>query len=428
MFVIGKIAKWIFEMIPLALILPDREFLPTFVLFWGVVVLVFMQYLRNSSQEARLLGRVRNPAVTQTITSVAYGIIGGVIGSFILTLIGIPFALETSGFLYLWAVALLLALISPRLMCFSYAGGLLMISRLLLGWPALEVPQIAALVAILHIIESLLIWLDGHDSASPVAIRNRAGQVVGGFTLQRMWPVPFTLMIAVSYTLTAGEQINMPNWWPLMKLTGPLATDPNLVLGLFPVVAGVGYGDVAITTTPAAKARRSARNLAVYSGALLAAAILASHYSAFLWIAAILTPLGHEAVAYLSGRGELSGRPHWRRPDRGVRVLDVVPGSPAEKVGLRPGSIITSTGGQDINTRQELRDALETGLAYPDICFTLPDGREIAGRIGRPEVPDEGELGIVLLPEPGDEPLVEVGRPGLILSLIRKGLRRFRKR
>ncbi|MCL5045986.1 MAG: PDZ domain-containing protein, partial [Actinobacteria bacterium] len=372
--------------------------------------------------------RGRNPAVTQTMASGAYGIIGGVIGSFILTLIGIPFALESSGFLYLWAVAIGLALISPRLMCFSYAGGLLMVSRLLLGWPSLEIPQIAALVALLHIIESLLIWLDGHTSAIPMAIRNRQGEVVGGFTLQRMWPVPFTLMIAVSSTLTTGEQVNMPNWWPLMKLTGPLATDPNLILGLFPVVAGVGYGDIAITTTPAAKARRSARNLAVYSVALLAAAILASHYSPFLWIAALLTPLGHEAVAYLSGRGELSGKPHWKRPDRGVRVLDIFPGSPGEEIGLRPGSIITSTSGQDINTRQELRDALEAATAYSDIHFTLPDGREIAGRIGRPEAPDEGELGIILLPEPGDEPLVEVGHRGLILTLIRKGLGRLRNR
>lgn len=54
--------------------------------------------------------------------------------------------------------------------------------------------------------------------------------------------------------------------------------------------------------------------------------------------------------------------------DRGIYVRDVEPGSPADDAGVRPGDIILSIAGQDINTMARLRTTLynlETGKTVP---------------------------------------------------------------
>src|SRR5690606_41661119 len=90
---------------------------------------------------------------------------------------------------YARLVAIALMMVHPRFICSAYAGGILSVTHLLFGWPGLSVPAIMALVAVLHLVESLLILLHGPTGATPVYVRRPDGRVVGGFTMQKFWPI-----------------------------------------------------------------------------------------------------------------------------------------------------------------------------------------------------------------------------------------------
>ena len=243
--------------------------------FLLVMMVVWMQARRQAQMEERLWGLVKNPPLARTGVALAYGIAGGVLGSLVLSFIGVPFAETAGDFFYLWLLAMALSLVHPRLMCFSYAAGILGVSTLLFGWPGIGIAQVTALVAVLHLVEAAMVWADGGASASPIIVRRPAGDVVGGFSLQRFWPVPLTLLLATAQQFAVGPTIPTPDWWPLIRVPGPLGANPNALLLMIPVVAGVGYSDIALAEPVAVKSRRSAVRLALFAATLLGLSLLA---------------------------------------------------------------------------------------------------------------------------------------------------------
>ncbi len=385
--------------------------------FWLVVVLVWFQYQRMLRTKEALFG-FRDSPLRVVGAALGYGIAGGLVGSFLMVLFGI--SLNGLAIGYLWLVAVALMLLSPRFLCFSYAGGLLALFSLATGYPRVNIPALMGLVAILHLVESVLILTSGHFDPLPVYVRNRFGRVVGAFNLQKFWPIPLAVMAILTGIphQAAGDIIKMPEWWPLIRPWGELETR-EIIYGILPVVAVLGYGELAITCLPRERVKRSALNLALFSFILLGFAVLASHFSRWAVLPALFAPLGHELVIYLGRRAEFQGKPRFVPPSRGVMVLDVIKGSPTEKAGLRAGDIILSIEGFDVNSRAELVHAL--GLV--DSCFEM----EFVSRAGsaRVRVPWEKgtPLGVIPVPEPGDHSNVDYTMASPLKNLIRRFFR-----
>lgn len=370
--------------------------------------LVYLQYRRVSHKEAELHGVPKHTPLEQTIYSLLVGILGGAAGSAVLTWAGVGLVEAPGTFpalLYLWLVSALLSLVNPRFLCFAYSGALIALSYLLFGWPKVDIPSAMGLVAVLHMVEALLIWVSGATCATPMTVAGQRQEAMPGFTLQRFWPVPLVLPV---FTQAAGLPVEMPAWWPILK------PDPALLQGvanlgwqLLPVVVTMGYSDLAITAPPQKRARQSARVLLVYSGALLALAVGAGYWPPLMWVAALFSGLGHEAMAVWSGRVQLTGIPYLRRPSRGVGILDVLPGSLAALAGLRSGSVILSVEDYEVHSRHQLHEALLSSPAYVRLMFRGDRFVEHA-KVPRPEDGLLG-LGVILLPEPGD--LATAGTP-----------------
>src|SRR5690606_17710691 len=106
-----------------------------------------------------------------------------------------------------------------------------------------------------------------------------------------------------------------------------------IVYMMVPVIAGLGYGDIALTTRPKEKSLRSAFYLAVFSLILLGLAILAANYPQFGIVAALFSPLGHELVIFLGRKYEFSREPKFTKPPQGVMILDLLESSPLKKAG-----------------------------------------------------------------------------------------------
>ncbi|MBO8142325.1 MAG: PDZ domain-containing protein [Firmicutes bacterium] len=322
-----------------------------------VLLLVLVQYQRLAATEQRMFGQPLREPFTSTLVALGYGLAGGVLGTALFLFLGI--SLVDVGVLYLWLTAILLMAVHPRFVCFAYAGGLLSLTHLLFGWPELNVPAVMGLVAVLHLVEALLIWVHGPKGATPVYIRRADGRVVGGFTLQKFWPLPFIALIglAVGQEVMGDGLLAMPDWWPLI---GPPADPPPgqlYVYILFPVVAALGYGDLAVTRRPHEKARRTAGHLLLYSLVLMGLAVAGSRATAWQFLAALMSPLGHELVIYLGRRSEEHGEPVLDA-SMGAVVLGVVPGSPAASMGLRPGDVIRRINGFAVERKEDVAEIL----------------------------------------------------------------------
>jgi len=186
--------------------------------FWVVMSIVYFQYRRMSALEVRLFGQSRRSAIVRTVFSLGEGILGGTLGSFLIILLGA--SAERLGLGIVWLAALALATIDIRFICFSYAGGIVSLLNLALGWPDVDVISIMAFVGVLHLVESALILLSGHHDATPTLVTGPDNRPAGGFYMGKYWPVPITVLWII-YTLSsvgaAEGGIAMPDWWPLLK-------------------------------------------------------------------------------------------------------------------------------------------------------------------------------------------------------------------
>lgn len=382
-------------------------------LFWFLILLLYYQSKRIQKTKEEMFGlqgKRHRPMIT-----VAAGLGGGLLGSFLLIAVGLN--LNDIGIIWLWPAAVLLLLIHPRFLCFSYAGGLVSLVSIFFGLPKVDIPQLMALVAILHLVEGMLILFSGHLGATPVYTRNKAGRVIGAFNLQTFWPIPLVALAAVivSPSGTMSELVNMPSWWPLIRPVH-FAGTAQTVYQLLPVVAAVGYGDLAAASQPREKSRRMAINLFIYSICLLGISVFASHRPQLTLLAALFGPFGHELVIRLGTKGEMTGKPLYIQPDRGVMVLDVWPDSPAWLLGLRTGDIILDVNGVSVNCKEDFLDALENSFGLVDADW-LPfgGGKPVTGQIrknlGQP-------LGIILAPAPNDAPVMELISAGILGSWL----------
>src|SRR5690606_27628389 len=112
-----------------------------------VLLLVHAQYQRVAQVERAAFGQPLTDPTRNTLIALLYGLGGGVLGTAAFVFLGI--SLVEVGVLYLWMLALVLMALHPRFVCFAYAGGILSLTSLVFGWPALSVPAVMGLVSIL---------------------------------------------------------------------------------------------------------------------------------------------------------------------------------------------------------------------------------------------------------------------------------------
>ena len=392
---------------------------PEYLLVFGLVIwFVYVQAARTAAMEQYMFGISRRSSGHQVLQAVALGALGGILASVLFIAVGISLTDTAIG--VIWILALLLMLAHPRFICFAYAGGLVALSSLLFGVPEMHVPALIALVGVLHLVEAFLVWISGHLSATPMYIKQEDGQVVGGFMLQKVWPIPFVALLAVvvGREMLDASLIQMPDWWPLLKPARSPGPGQELVYLLFPVVAALGYGDFTVSRDPRDKARESAGGLVVYSVLLLAMALGATRWPLWAWVAALFSPVGHELLIQWGRWQERRARPVFVSQG-GVMVLDVLPDSPAARMGLRSGDLILSVNGERVSSRQELLSQLEPWA----FDIELEVENRLSPQEGRRRLRYPGRvppLGIVPAPGPDEPRYVTLQHGGLLGRLWRR--------
>lgn len=373
-------------------------------LFWLIIIITSLIYKKNFKLEYEAIG-YNEPLWKRVVNSLLAGLLAGILGSGISVFLGITIeqyvpekGVFSSEIIYIWVIALLLSLLNQRYLCFSYAGGIVALLNLTTGYPKINAIGILALVGILHLAESLLILIDGHSNAIPGFFKLKTGEVVGGFLMNRIWPLPVVIFFVAFIAGGMGDSVSMPDWWPIIKIFGDVDQTKDLIYILQPIPVVLGYGDIAITKSPTSRCKESALRLSIYSFVLLALCIVASKLKVFAYIAALFAPIGHELLILYGQKEEEQGERYFAPVEKGIKVLYSIKDSPAYKMGIESGDIVLSINNNDIMNEEHLNEILEE---YPSYIWMNIERQN--GRVESIEFKDYakgiGNLGIIFATE-----------------------------
>ncbi|MEF3305418.1 PDZ domain-containing protein [Paenibacillus sp. GYB003] len=344
------------------------------------ILFVLLQYRRQIVLERQLFSTRLHSMLDTAWKTVLWGIAAGMAASLAMAFVGatVPFGVV----IWLWVLSALLAVVRIRFVCLAYAVGLLgvlqaivravpsltelePVGRAIAPLEQMPVSSMIALVGLLHLLESFFVYKQGADMAMPVFVEGKRGKAIGGYQLQQFWPVPLLLLVPTGGG-AAGAALP---WTPLL---GGDIWSAGWTFAALPVM--LGFADLTTTLLPAAKAKRSASRLAAYSIAVLALAALVEWRPGFALAASAAVVVLHEALAFWSKREETSLPPYYVHGEQGLKILGVLPDSPAKEMGLLPGEIIHKANGVRIRTKEQLHEALSANGAFCKLEVINTDG------------------------------------------------------
>jgi hypothetical protein len=402
--------------------------------FWVFILIIAGLYRRTVAAQREMYGgRVKHSLLDLVTTSLLFGIIAGLFGNIIVTTVGIAFGSQMC-LVYVFFLSLLLLLINPRYICFSYSGGILSLVVLIsaaaanrgINFPIInfinslsfDVTSMMAIVGILHLIESILMWMDGGRGAVPVFMR-KGKKVVGAFVMQRFWIIPVLFIVIAAQTANVGQIFTTPVWWPFIKPASPDTISMNTIFATMPLLGMLGYGDIAVTSTVHKKVNRSAVRLLAFSIILLILSVISSKIYAFKYIAALFAPLAHEALILFERKKENEGLPYYEYQEDGIVVLDTIPGTAADSMGMKPGEKIVNINNIRVNS---IEDAEKILGEFPSFIWVEVEDKEKNRRVLEHKNYVEGVRGLGIITIPRDiegVPYVEE-QQGLLIRSIKK--------
>lgn len=287
---------------------------PFFIIIFSIIF--FENYKLSKSKYCLSVDRF-SPLFT-TLNSTFYGAIGGVIAT--VAFIYLEVVVMPKDFMFILAIGIVMSFFNTRFMCIAYGGSMICLINLLFGFPDINTRDIMLMVSTFHIIEGLLILLNGDKGKLP-AYFERDGQFVGGFNINRFWPLPF---------------------WIFM---GDGLIKPIILIGI------IYYGDFTLTY-PRRKLLLSSFVLSAYGLILLG--LIRLNISPM--IPPLFAIIGHELLVYINELREKTRIPVYSNPNRGVRVIDVSKKGIAKDLGIQTGDVIVKINEVTVNNSKDIEE------------------------------------------------------------------------
>lgn len=226
-----------------------------------------------------------------------------------------------------------------------------LISNLLAGLTSVPVLFPAVLLSLLLMVEGFLILKKGANHTSPIMKKSKRGKPIGLHEAKKLWMVPILLLIP-------GEGIaSVVPWWPV--LVTPYETYSLL---LFPFV--IGFGQQVQSALPQEAIQMTGRRVLVLS-LLVMILTVASYWVPILAIvAAVVAIIGREFINVIQKINDDNQASYFASRNIGMVILGVIPDSPAQKMSLLVGEIITKVNGTNVRSEKDFYEALQVNRAF----------------------------------------------------------------
>ncbi|SEK87263.1 PDZ domain-containing protein [Carnobacterium iners] len=370
----------------------------------GLIIAIMTSYKRIKNE--RLSHRVAiYKELYELKNYILFGLITGLIGSLLISIIGIPITMDWIIIYELVAIVLLIGgyrFISP-LFTFPLATLIILgiktlrietpLTFLPKGWyqpfeqaqwvNAHLVTNVLFITVFLVSTSLIVIKKQADKKLTPWFLQTKRGKKIAYYQVKPFWFVPLLMIIP-------GESFGaLFDWWPVFALG-----NQQYSFFLLPVLIGMRI--TVNTQLPKEAVSLLVRDFSILVGLTTLLAV-GSIWTVYAGIAGLLLLLlGGFLVLYRHRRRENNWTFLFGAANDGVKVIAVRPDTPAEKMKILVGDTIVSCNNQKLETEDDFYQALSKNSVYCHLKVKGPDGElrltETALYADSPH-----EIGVVLL-------------------------------
>lgn len=332
--------------------------------YWGLILILFIGFSRIKHERKQfgiklysLFSEMKNTWVISIVFSIILSVLSLLFGG-ILTF-------ETV--IILFAVTAVLSVFgSIRALSSAYVLGLTFIVLLLLPLTNiinmdfyLENPTIliaifitlAFITAILLFVEGWMIRSPKNQPTYPKAVLGKRGIWIGEHHLKKLMFIPFFAFMPVN------SVTGIAPFFPHFDYNGEMYS-----LILIPLFFGFNYR---IRGELASKVRNQLGNSTIILSIVVLLITVSSLFYSDLSLLAILVALLGRLIINLRFKAEDNKKPPFFRPlKQGVRVLALIPNSPADRLGIEVGECVLKVNGAFVTDADEFYIALQNSGAF----------------------------------------------------------------
>ncbi len=373
------------------------------------LLFVIVHYMAQIRRERKLFHTKLHSLVAESWMTILWGWLSGLIVSFLFLFIHIEFRAEWV--LLIWIFSLGFMLIRRSYSCIAYSVGLIGVLQLIINhyeytssmaWVdhlvimirEVNLQSLLVVVGVLHLVEGILLARNGGRISRPVYTEGKRGHKIGGYQTEAMWIVPLFIVVPLNTSQTFDSI-----WTSIFTL------DFQTQLGFIVFPAMIGFSSFALTKSPQRKAKQDGRMLFLFGCMMLLIAMVSASHQWVGYLGACLSIVLHELMMKISLYVENRRSPLFAHSAKGLRVLSVIPSSPAEKLGIQMGEIVHRVNGVKIQNNEDLYLAMQHNSAFCKLEIINLD-HEIKF-VNTPLYEDEHyELGLILAPAPHEKDFV----------------------
>lgn len=210
---------------------------------------------------------------------------------------------------------------------------------------------VALLAGALVIAEGLLISKAGAASASPQLEKSSRGLKAAVYGSKRLWLIPLLLVVPGSLIEEAAP------YWPQLPIG-----ESSFSFILFPFV--FGFQNRARKTLPVYLFPKIGKMTWQLGIGIVLLALLGLLWAPMAIVALVLGVIGRIAITVYFEQKERHGKHAVTPKSEGVMIVDVLPDSPAHKMGLQRGEVIRKVNGLAVSNETELYQAIQVNAAH----------------------------------------------------------------
>lgn len=214
-----------------------------------------------------------------------------------------------------------------------------------------SLPAVALLLSILILSEGWLILRKGHIDTSPVLINSKRGLKTGAHFSEKLWMLPVFLLLPGEILTTAFS------WWPVFSIG-----EGNYTLFLVPF--GIGFSQKIKSMLPNMATAFIGKRVLLLGTAILLLSVASIWYPVIAIMSVAFAMVARELISLQFRIYDDSQTFLFTKKENGLLILGIIPKSPAHKMGLQVGEVITKVNGTMVQNVGDFYQTLQKNSAF----------------------------------------------------------------